>query len=419
MTKISAEMKKLGQQAKEAAAVLARLSVTEKNVGLIAMADSLEAHQQDILAANEQDIVLARESGLAEPLVERLTINAERVKGMADNIRKIASLDDPLAVTANEWVIENGLRIGRRRVPLGVVAIIYESRPNVTADASALTLKSGNAIILRGGKEALNSNLAIEKALKLGLENTKVPLHAVQVIPSSDRLYSNELMTMNDYVDCLIPRGGRNLIQTVVKNATVPVIETGEGNDHLYIEQSADVEMAKKILLNAKVQRPSVCNAVETVLIDRTFAEAHLQELMQALLEKEVELRGDAYTVDQIPAIKSVTEEDWDTEFLSLVLAVKVVSGYDEAITHIRTYSTKHSEAIVTSNYQAAQNFLNDIDAAAVYVNASTRFTDGEVFGFGGEMGISTQKLHARGPLGLEALTSYKYVIQGEGQIRE
>lgn len=419
MTKISAEMKKLGQQAKEAAAVLARLSVMEKNVGLIAMADSLEAHQQDILAANEQDIVLARESGLAEPLVERLTINAERVKGMADNIRKIASLDDPLAVTANEWVIENGLRIGRRRVPLGVVAIIYESRPNVTADASALTLKSGNAIILRGGKEALNSNLAIEKALKLGLENTKVPLHAVQVIPSSDRLYSNELMTMNDYVDCLIPRGGRNLIQTVVKNATVPVIETGEGNDHLYIEQSADVEMAKKILLNAKVQRPSVCNAVETVLIDRTFAEAHLQELMQALLEKEVELRGDAYTVDQIPAIKSVTEEDWDTEFLSLVLAVKVVSGYDEAITHIRTYSTKHSEAIVTSNYQAAQNFLNDIDAAAVYVNASTRFTDGEVFGFGGEMGISTQKLHARGPLGLEALTSYKYVIQGEGQIRE
>lgn len=419
MTKISAEMKKLGQQAKEAAAVLARLSVTEKNVGLIAMADSLEAHQQDILTANEQDIVLARESGLAEPLVERLTINAERVKGMADNIRKIASLDDPLAVTDNEWVIENGLRIGRRRVPLGVVAIIYESRPNVTADASALTLKSGNAIILRGGKEALNSNLAIEKALKLGLENTKVPLHAVQVIPSSDRLYSNELMTMNDYVDCLIPRGGRNLIQTVVKNATVPVIETGEGNDHLYIEQSADVEMAKKILLNAKVQRPSVCNAVETVLIDRTFAEAHLQELMQALLEKEVELRGDAYTVDQIPAIKSVTEEDWDTEFLSLVLAVKVVSGYDEAITHIRTYSTKHSEAIVTSNYQAAQNFLNDIDAAAVYVNASTRFTDGEVFGFGGEMGISTQKLHARGPLGLEALTSYKYVIQGEGQIRE
>ena len=419
MTKISAEMKKLGQQAKEAATVLARLSVTEKNVGLIAMADSLEAHQQDILTANEQDIVLARESGLAEPLVERLTINAERVKGMADNIRKIASLDDPLAVTDNEWVIENGLRIGRRRVPLGVVAIIYESRPNVTADASALTLKSGNAIILRGGKEALNSNLAIEKALKLGLENTKVPLHAVQVIPSSDRLYSNELMTMNDYVDCLIPRGGRNLIQTVVKNATVPVIETGEGNDHLYIEQSADVEMAKKILLNAKVQRPSVCNAVETVLIDRTFAEAHLQELMQALLEKEVELRGDAYTVDQIPAIKSVTEEDWDTEFLSLVLAVKVVSGYDEAITHIRTYSTKHSEAIVTSNYQAAQNFLNDIDAAAVYVNASTRFTDGEVFGFGGEMGISTQKLHARGPLGLEALTSYKYVIQGEGQIRE
>ena len=418
MTSISNEMKKIGQQAKEAAAILGRLSVTEKNAALLEMATSLEENMGAILMANEKDIAQARENGLAEPLVERLTIDESRVKGMADNIRKIARLDDPLAITDNEWVIENGLRIGRRRVPLGVVAIIYESRPNVTADASALTLKSGNAIILRGGKEALNSNLAIEKSIKMGLEKTKVPLHAVQVIPKSDRIYSNELMTMNDYVDCLIPRGGRNLIQTVVKNATVPVIETGEGNDHLYIEKSADVEMAKKIMLNSKTQRPSVCNAIETVLVDKEFAEIHLKELMQALIEKEVEIRGDDYTTGVLPNIKTVTEEDWDTEFLSLVLAVKVVSGYEEAITHIRKYSTKHSEAIVTSNYQVAQTFLNDIDAAAVYVNASTRFTDGEVFGFGGEMGISTQKLHARGPIGLEALTSYKYVIQGDGQIR-
>ena len=419
MTIISQEMTHIGRQAKDAADLLAKLSAADKNEALLEMANAIVNQTELIIKANNSDIETARKNGLSEPLIERLTLTESRIKGMVTSIRKISSLSDPVAVTDEEWVIENGLRIGRRRVPPGVIGIIYESRPNVTADATALALKSGNAIILRGGKEALNSNLAIEKALKSGLEKSKVPVTAIQVIADTDRRYSNELMQMNDYVDCLIPRGGRGLIQYVVNNATVPVIETGAGNDHLYIEKTADIEMAKKILLNAKTQRPSVCNAIETVLIDEELAENELKNLLQPLVDANVELRGDAFTLNQIPSAIPVLESDWDEEFLSLVIGVKVVSGYDEAIKHIKTYSTKHSEAIVTSNYFVAQNFLNDIDAAAVYVNASTRFTDGEVFGFGGEMGISTQKLHARGPIGLEALTSYKYVILGDGQIRE
>lgn len=419
MTELSQEMLQFGKQAKEAAKILAKLSVTDKNAALNAMAQALTEHKEDILKANQQDVERGRDNGLDEALVERLTLTAERIDGMVANIQKIAALADPLAVTDTEWVIENGLRIGRRRVPLGVIGIIYESRPNVTADASALTLKSGNAIILRGGKEALNSNLAIEKALKAGLEKSNVPPTAIQVIPNTDRKYASELMTMNGYVDCLIPRGGHGLIQAVVKNATVPVIETGEGNDHLYIEKTADVEMAKNILNNAKTQRSSVCNAVETLLIDEEIAKEHLEEIVAPLIETGVEIRGDQRTQELLNEAVAVTEEDWGLEFLSQVIAVKIVSGYDEAIAHIDKYSTKHSEAIVTTNYQVAQDFQDDVDAAAVYVNASTRFTDGEVFGFGGEMGISTQKLHVRGPVGLEALTSYKYVIEGNGQIRE
>lgn len=418
MSNISQEMLQLGKKAKEAAKKLAKLSVTDKNQALDEIANALAEYKTEIITANQKDIELSRENGLSEALIERLTLNEQRIDGMVANIRKIATLADPLAVTDTEWVIENGLRIGRRRVPLGVIGIIYESRPNVTADASALTLKSGNAIILRGGKEALNSNLAIEKALKAGLEKSNVPVDAIQVIPNTDRKYSNELMTMNDYVDCLIPRGGHGLIQAVVKNATVPVIETGEGNDHLYIEKTADVAMASKILNNAKMQRPSVCNAVETLLIDEEIAQEHLQQIVGPLIEAGAEIRGDERAQELLPEAIAATEEDWGLEFLSEVLAVKVVSGYDEAIAHIEQYSTKHSEAIVTTNYQVAQNFQDDVDAAAVYVNASTRFTDGEVFGFGGEMGISTQKLHVRGPVGLEALTSYKYVIEGNGQIR-
>lgn len=418
MTELSTQMKNIGDNAKKAARQLARLSSKDKTNALHAMADSLEAATNEIIAANTKDIEIARENGLAEPMIERLTLDKSRVQGMVSGVRQVASIDDPLAVTDAEWINENGLRISRRRVPLGVVAIIYESRPNVTADASALALKAGNATILRGGSEALHSNIAIEKALKAGLEKTNVPVEAIQVIPSTDRQYSNELMTMNGYVDCLIPRGGQGLINAVKKNATVPIIETGAGNSHLYIENTADPKMAKDILFNAKVQRPSVCNAIETLLIDEKIAAEHLKDFVEPLLEAGVELRGDRKAQSLVKEIKEAVADDYYEEYLSLILAIKVVSSYEEAVEHIAEHSTNHSEAIVTSDYQTSQNFLNDVDSAAVYVNASTRFSDGEVFGFGGEIGISTQKLHARGPMGVEALTSYKYAILGEGQIR-
>lgn len=419
MTEISQEMLTLGRNAKEASKVLADASAKDKNQALYAMADALIEQQNEIIAANLEDQEIARENGLEEHMIERLALNEDRVAGMADGIRQIAAFPDPVAKTDAEWVIENGLRISKRRVPLGVVGIIYESRPNVTADASALCLKSGNATILRGGKEALNSNLAIEKALKDGLSKSTIPSEAIQVIPDSDRKYSNELMRMNGYLDCLIPRGSHGLIQAVVQNANVPVIQTGDGNDHLYIEKTADIEMAKNILVNAKTQRPSTCNTIETLVIDEKLAATHLSEILQPLKDLKVELRGDKKAQSLDADIQAATEDDWGEEYLALILAVRVVSSYEEAVEHINTYTTNHSEAIVTSDYQTAQDFMNDIDASSVYVNASTRFTDGEVFGFGGEIGISTQKLHARGPMGVEALTSYKYTIQGNGQIRE
>lgn len=419
MTEFSQEMTQLGKNAKTAARVLATLNTQDKNEALELMAAALEKKTNDIIKANRVDIESARANGLAEPLIERLTLNEARIQGMVSGIRQVAGLPDPLTVTDEEWVNANDLRISRRRVPLGVIGIIYESRPNVTADASALALKAGNATILRGGSEALNSNLAIEAALQDGLLQSKIPQEAIQVIPSIDRTYSNELMRMNDYVDTLIPRGGQGLIQAVKNNATIPVIETASGNCHLYIEKTADIEMAQNILLNAKTQRPSVCNAIETLLIDEEIADSELGNFLAPLIEAGVEIRGDAKTRQLIDTAKEATEEDYQEEYLALILAVKVVANYNEAIQHIADYSTHHSDAIITKDYQLAQNFLNDVDSAAVYVNASTRFTDGEVFGFGGEIGISTQKLHARGPMGLEALTSYKYVIQGEGQVRE
>lgn len=419
MANISNEMLALGQKAKEAARVLRKASTRDKNDGLLKMADALTENMATIVEANKKDIAAARENGLAEPLIERLTLNEDRVLGMVSGLRQVADLKDPLTVTDEEWTIENGLRITRRPVPLGVLGIIYESRPNVTADASALGLKAGNAVILRGGKEALNSNLAIGEALQVGLEKSKLPVEAIQVIPSADRKFSTELMTMNDYVDCLIPRGGQGLIQAVKNNASVAVIETGAGNSHLYIENSADIQMAKDILFNAKTQRPSVCNAIETLIIDKNIADSHLVEFMQPLLDAHVEVYGDKHVQKLLPEVQAADDDRYHEEFLSLTLAVKVVDSYEEAVDHIETYSTHHSESIITSDYQVAQDFLNDIDSAVVYVNASTRFTDGEVFGFGGEIGISTQKLHARGPMGLEALTSYKYVVQGNGQIRE
>lgn len=419
MTDFSQEMIELGKNAKEASRLLARLTTADKNDALFQMAAALELNMEKIIQANKKDIEIARENGLTEPLIERLTLNETRIQVMVSGIKQVASLPDPLTVTDSEWVNDNGLRISRRRVPLGVIGIIYESRPNVTADASALCLKSGNATILRGGSEAIHSNLAIADALQDGLSESNVPKEAIQVLRNTDRKYSNELMRMTDYVDTLIPRGGQGLIRAVKENATVPVIETASGNCHLYIENTADIKMAADILFNAKTQRPSVCNAVETLVIDQEIAEKELAGFLQPLIDANVEIRGDKKTKELVQGVTESTDEDYAEEFLSLTLAVLVVDGYEEAVSHISKYSTHHSEAIVTSDYQKAQDFLNDVDSAAVYVNASTRFTDGEVFGFGGEIGISTQKLHARGPMGLEALTSYKYVIQGDGQIRE
>lgn len=417
--KIDYRLEKMGIQAKEAAMKISQLQTVEKNKALLAMADALENNTKEILKANQKDIEEARKNGLNEALIERLTLTEDRIVAMQDGLIQIANLKDPVGQVDEGWVTEDSLKISKRRVPLGVIGIIYESRPNVTVDASALCLKAGNAVILRGGKEALNSNLAIEKALKEGLKNSAVPVEAIQVIPVADREISTQLMQYNEVVDCLIPRGGAGLIQAVLKTATVPVIETGEGNTHIYIEKTADVAKASDILFNAKVQRPSVCNAVETLVVDEEFADAHLSEFAARLIEVGVEIRGDEKVQELVSEAKAVTDEDYAEEHLDLVLTIKTVKNSDEAIAHIQKYSTQHSDAILTENYSIAEHFLNMIDSAAVYVNASTRFTDGEKFGFGGEIGISTQKLHARGPMGLEALTSYKYVIEGNGQIRK
>lgn len=409
----------LGQQAKQAARVVRLMNAQDKNDALKKVAVTLLEHQEKILAANERDLAQGRENGLTTALLERLTLTPERIQAMIDGLHQVASLEDPILKTDSQWVNRDGLRISRRRVPLGVVGIIYESRPNVTVDASALCLKAGNAVILRGGKEALESNQAIVEAVQAGLAKSKVPSTAVQLITDPSRELAAEFMTMNQYIDCLVPRGGAGLIQAVLRQATVPVIETGVGNCHLYVHAEADREQAYKILMNGKVQRPSVCNALETLVVDAAIAERFLPEATAALIDAGVEILGDEATIQIVPQAELATEEDYGTEFLDYRIAIKVVEDYDAAIGHIERYSTGHSDAIVTKDYQTAQEFLNDIDSACVYVNASTRFSDGEVFGFGGELGISTQKLHARGPMGLEALTSYKYVIEGQGQIRE
>ena len=338
---------------------------------------------------------------------------------MANGLRQMAALPDPTLVTEKQWINRDGLKISQKRVPLGVIGIIYESRPNVTVDATGLCIKAGNAVILRGGKEALESNQAIVNVLQEALEETKLSTESVQLITNPSRELASQFMRLNDYVNCLIPRGGAGLINAVMRQATVPVIETGVGNCHLYIHEAADIEKARNILINGKTQRYSVCNALESLVIDEAIAKTALPEFVEALKEYQVEVRGDdkARAIDS--TIEAATEEDYATEFLDSIIAVKVASDYDDAIQHIETYSTGHSDAIITENYSIAQAFLKDIDSAVVYVNASTRFTDGEVFGFGGEMGISTQKLHARGPMGLEALTSYKYTVEGNGQVRE
>lgn len=407
-----------GQIAKDAARILRKTSAQSRNQALKLMASAIEKHEDLIIEANKVDLLEGQANGLTESMLERLTLTPERIKGMANGLRQMAELPDPISKTDTEWINRDGLRISQRRVPIGVIGMIYESRPNVTVDAAGLTLKSGNAVILRGGKEAIHSNQTIVEILQNALSMSPIPKHSVQLIENTSREIVTEFMQMTDYVDCLIPRGGAGLIQSVKENAKVSVIETGVGNCHLYIHEAADIDKAEAILINGKTQRTSVCNALETLIIDRSISEEVLPRLAHALYREGVEIRGEADAQALVTGIQEVSELDYQNEFLDLIIAVKIVDGYEAAIKHIDTYSTGHSDAIVTENYTVAQNFLRDIDSACVYVNASTRFSDGEVFGFGGEIGISTQKLHARGPMGLEDLTSYKYTILGDGQIR-
>ena len=410
-------LNQIGKQAQIAARQLAILDTASKNKGLIAMADALIANQTDILTANKQDLANANE--MPKKFLDRLMLNEQRITDMANGLRSIAQLSDPTAQIDRGWISADGLQIIQRRVPLGVIGIIFEARPNVTADAAGLTFKSGNAVILRGGKEALQTNLAIAKALREALTQSGLPADAIQMVADPSHQSAQEMMNLTKYIDVLIPRGGRGLIQRVVKTATVPVIETGAGNCHVYVDRDADLEMATAIAVNAKVQRPSVCNAAEKLLIHRQVASTYLPVIAKALIKHGVQLRGDEAARKIVPEIIPVTAEDWDTEYNDLIMAVKVVDSLDAAITHINDHSTHHSETIITNNLERGRKFQEQIDSACVYVNASTRFTDGGMFGFGAEIGISTQKLHARGPMGLHQLTTIKYEITGNGQIRK
>ncbi|NLO83757.1 MAG: glutamate-5-semialdehyde dehydrogenase [Clostridiales bacterium] len=405
--------------AKSAASKLAKLSTNVKDKALEMMAQALEAQAEFIIEANKLDVEAATQSGRHKAFIDRLTLNEQRIKAMADGLREIKQLPDPVGETVAMWKRPNGLQIAQRRVPLGVIGIIYESRPNVTADAAGLCLKTGNAVILRGSSEAIQSNKAIVKVLSQAASEAGVPKGAIQLIEDTDRASARQLMKLNGLVDVLIPRGGAGLIKAVIEEATVPVIETGVGNCHVYVDGQCDKDMAIKIVVNAKTQRPGVCNAAETLLVDRKIAAEFLPVVVKELREKGVEIRGCEKTLKIIPDAVPATQEDWNTEYLDYILAVKIVDGIDEAIAHIERHGSGHSEAIVTDNYFAAQRFLDEVDAAAVYVNASTRFTDGFEFGFGAEIGISTQKLHARGPMGLKELTTIKYVVYGNGQVRE
>jgi glutamate-5-semialdehyde dehydrogenase len=412
-------MMEKGTIAKKAARRLAYISTNTKNYALIAMGEALIKNKDFILAENEKDIINGKNNGMPESLIDRLALNDKRIEDMAQGLKTVASLPDPVGEVTKMWKNEDNLQIGRIRVPLGVIGIIYESRPNVTVDAAALCIKSGNATILKGGKEAINSNIAIANTIIKAAVEAGLPEGSIQLVETTDREAVNIMMKLNEYIDVLIPRGGTGLIQTVVKNSTVPVIETGIGNCHIYVDEDADLEMAEKIVINAKTQRTGVCNAMETLLVHKDIAPRFLPRVGESLKSLEVEIRGCEETQKYIKDITEATQKDWETEYLDLILAVKVVDSIDEAIDHIYKYGTKHSEAIITNNYKNSQRFLSEVDAAAVYVNASTRFTDGSEFGFGAEIGISTQKLHARGPMGLEQLTSIKYIIYGEGQTRK
>ena len=407
------------QAAKQAAAKLAVTSTAVKNAALLAMAAALEAQQAEILAANERDMNAAAAKGMKSSMLDRLKLTAERISGMADGLRQVAGLADPVGNVIDGKTLPNGLHITKIRVPLGVIGIIYEARPNVTADAAGLCLKSGNAVILKGGSEAMESNKTVAAILAQAAERAGIPAGSIQFIDTSDRQAVQDLIHMNGLVDVVIPRGGAGLIQAVVRNASVPVIETGAGVCHTYVDKDADVEMAMKIAFNAKVQRPSVCNAMETLLVHKDIADKFLPMMLMMYNSSAVEIRGDEAVQEYSGQVHPATEEDWSTEYGDLRLSVKIVDSIEEAMAHIAKYGTGHSECIVTNNYQAAQLFQYTVDAAAVYVNASTRFTDGNEFGFGAEIGISTQKLHARGPMALPELTSTKYLINGNGQVRK
>ncbi len=411
-------LSQMGERARAAAAVLGTLGVSEKNRGLLAAADALVTNVERILRANEADMEAGRERGMHAGLLDRLSLTKERVGAMADGLKQVASLDDPVGEVLSMKKRPNGLVIGEKRVPLGVIGIIYESRPNVTADAFGLCFKAGNAVILKGGSDAIKSNLAIASVIREALISCGLPEDSLQLVISTDREAAKLLMRMNGFLDVLIPRGGAGLIRTVVENSTVPVIETGTGNCHIFVDESADLSMAVDIIFNAKTQRIGVCNACESLLIHKNISEKLWAVLAGRLAEKQVEIRGDETVCALVPEAKRASEEDWGREYLDYILSAKTVGSVEEAIAHINRYNTKHSEAIITESYANAQKFLDEVDAAAVYVNASTRFTDGFEFGFGAEIGISTQKLHARGPMGLIALTTTKYIIYGNGQVR-
>ncbi len=408
----------LCQRAKNASKLLRGITETEKNEALLNISDALIKNTDKILEENKKDIEKAIETGMAKGLIDRLTLTKERIVAISDGVKQVASLPDPIGEVREEKVLENGLKIGKKVTPLGVVGVIYESRPNVTVDTASLCLKSSNAVVLRGGSDAFNSNKILVSIMKDALEKSGVCPDAVNLIEDLSRETATEFMKKNEYLDVLIPRGGASLIQSVVKNATVPVIETGVGNCHTFVDESADTDMAIQIIVNAKTSRPSVCNALESLLIHKNVPDEFFKKLEKALAEKGVEMRGCERFCEKVNSAKKATEEDWGKEFLSLCLSAKIVDSTIDAIEHIDKYSTGHSECIITKSEENANLFLERVDSAAVYVNASTRFTDGFEFGLGAEIGISTQKLHARGPMGICELTTYKYVILGNGQVR-
>jgi glutamate-5-semialdehyde dehydrogenase len=416
---IKTQVLKIAQASKKASYKLAQASTKDKNKALQKMADGLLKAKDALIKVNKQDLENARAKKLSSAFIDRLTLNEKRIEKMVSDIRDVAKLEDPVGAIIKTWKRPNGLLISKKRVPIGVIGIIYESRPNVTSDAATLCLKAGNVVILRGGSESFNSNKKIAEILKSSLKGTAIPEEAIQFIPTTDRKAVDELLELNDYIDLIIPRGGEELIRKVTENSHIPVIKHYNGVCHVYVDRFADIDMATNICFNAKVQRPGVCNAMETMLVDEKIAKKFLPLMILRFRLENVEIRGDAKTRKIVKGLKSANESDWYAEYLDLILAVKVVSGVDEAIEHINKYGTHLSDSIVTENKSDAQQFLNEVDSAAVYVNASTRFTDGGEFGLGAEIGISTDKIHARGPMGLEELTTYKYIIFGNGQVRK